>query len=420
MPGSSAKPSRASLLALCLAHLATVTVQAQQSEKRAPIVVSEQARQIQAEAILIDGHNDLPWKIRERGSPSFDKLDISKPQAGLHTDIPRLRAGGVKAQFWSVYVPASTRHSGRALADTLEQIELVKAMIAHYPQTFEFAGTVADIRRIVASGKIASLIGVEGGHSIENSLNVLRQLYVEGARYMTLTHTDTLDWADSATDEERHGGLTPFGEQVVREMNQLGMLVDISHVSIGTMKQALAVSQAPVIFSHSSARAIANHPRNVLDDVLRLVPQNGGVVMVNFYPGFVVPSSAERLSSAIPRFREFHKQHAGDVEAIRKEMRRWSMENPLDPGDIQIVLDHIDHIVEVAGIDNVGLGSDFDGIDIVPRQLEDVSAYPRITQGLLDRGYSTEEIKKILGENLLRAMEQAEKVSARLKEQAAE
>lgn len=418
MPGSSAKPSRVSLLTLCLALVATATLKAQQNEKHAPIVVSEQARQIQAEAILIDGHNDLPWKIRERGSPAFDKLDISKPQAGLHTDIPRLRAGGVKAQFWSVYVPSSTRHTGRALADTLEQIELVKAMIAHYPQAFEFAGTVADIRRIVAAGKIASLIGVEGGHSIENSLGVLRQLYVEGARYMTLTHSDTLDWADSATDEQRHGGLTPFGEEVVHEMNRLGMLVDISHVSIGTMKQALAVSQAPVIFSHSSARAIANHPRNVPDDVLRLVPQNGGVVMVNFYPGFVVPSSAERLNSAIPQFREFRKQHAGDAEAIRKEMRRWSIENPLEHGDIHIVLDHIDHIVEVAGIDNVGLGSDFDGIEIVPRQLEDVSAYPRITQGLLDRGYSTEEIKKILGENLLRAMEKAEKVSARLKEQA--
>jgi membrane dipeptidase len=409
-----------SLIALCLALFAAAALQAQQNEKHAPIVVSERARQIQAEAILVDGHNDLPWKIRERGSPSFDNLDIAKPQAGLHTDIPRLRAGGVKAQFWSVYVPSSTRHSGRALADTLEQIELVKSMIARYPETFEFAGTVADIRRIVAAGKIASLIGVEGGHSIENSLNVLRQLYIEGARYMTLTHSDTLDWADSATDEERHGGLTPFGEEVVHEMNRLGMLVDISHVSVGTMKHALSISQAPVIFSHSSARAIANHPRNVPDDVLRLAHKNGGVVMVNFYPGFVVPSSAERLNSAIPQFREFRKQHAGDADAIRKEMRRWSIENPLERGDIQVVLDHIDHIVEVAGIDNVGLGSDFDGIDIVPKELEDVSAYPRITQGLLDRGYSAEEIKKILGENLLRAMEKAEKVAARLKAQAAE
>src|SRR4051794_36743148 len=253
MSGPLARAMRVSYGAWLLALFAVAPLYAQQNEKHAPIVVSERASQIQAEAILIDGHNDLPWKIRERGSPSFENLDIAKPQAGLHTDIPRLRAGGVKAQFWSVYVPSSTRHNGRALSDTLEQIELVKSMIARYPETFEFAGTVADIRRIVAAGKIASMIGVEGGHSIENSLGVLRQLYVEGARYMTLTHSDTLDWADSATDEERHGGLTTFGEAVVHEMNRLGMLVDISHVSIGTMKQALAISQAPVIFSHSSA-----------------------------------------------------------------------------------------------------------------------------------------------------------------------
>jgi len=283
---------------------------------RGEIVVSDRAREIHARATLIDGHNDLPWKIREQGSPGFEKLDISQSQPKLDTDIPRLRAGGVKAQFWSVFVPASTGADGKALSTTLEQIALVKAMIKRYPDVFEFAGSVGDIERICAAGRIASLIGVEGGHSIENSLNVLRELYAQGARYMTLTHSDTLDWADSATDAERHGGLTPFGEEVVKEMNRLGMLVDISHVSVGTMQHALRLSQAPVIFSHSSARTIADHPRNVPDEVLKLTAEKGGVVMVNFYSGFVVPSSAERGKKALPLLRELRAKtrprHGGD------------------------------------------------------------------------------------------------------------
>lgn len=374
------------------------------------IVVSERAKQIHSGAILIDGHNDLPWKIRELGTPSFEKFDIAQPQAALHTDIPRLRAGGVKAQFWSVFVPASTRHSGKSLAATLEQIAIVKAMLAHYPDVFEFAGSVDDIQRISAAGKIASMIGVEGGHSIENSLSVLRQLYTEGARYMTLTHSDTLDWADSATDEPKHNGLAPFGEDVVREMNRLGMLVDISHVSPDVMKHAIRISKAPVIFSHSSARAIADHPRNVPDDVLKLTAANGGVVMVNFYPGFVVPSAAERAKLAIPVLKELRAKHGGDSEKIRAEMRTWAARHPIDNGSIHIVLDHIEHIARVAGVDHVGIGSDYDGIESVPAQLEDVSTYPRITQGLLDRGYSDADIRKILGGNLLRAMRKAEQV----------
>jgi membrane dipeptidase len=252
---------------------------------------------------------------------------------------------------------------------------------------------------------------VEGGHSIENSLAVLRQLYEQGARYMTLTHSDTLDWADSATDTERHNGLTPFGEEVVREMNRLGMLVDISHVSIPTMKHALRVSRAPVIFSHSSARAIADHPRNVPDDVLKLTAENGGVVMVNFYSGFVVPSAAERGKRAIPYFRELREKYGKDTEKIRAEMRNWALKNPFDRGSVHVVLDHIDHIAKVAGVNHVGLGSDFDGIDVAPVQLEDVGTYPNITQGLLDRGYSEQDIQKILGGNLLRAMRGAEKVA---------
>jgi membrane dipeptidase len=390
------------------------TVSGQQA--RGKIVVSDRARQIHASSILVDGHNDLPWRIREQGSPSFEKLDISKPQPELHTDIPRLREGGVKAQFWSVYVPAGTRHDGKALSTTLEQIALVKAMIERYPETFEFAGSVADIERICKAGKIASLIGVEGGHSIENSLAVLRQLYEQGARYMTLTHSDTLDWADSATDEERHGGLTNFGEQVVREMNRLGMLVDISHVSVPTMKQAIGLSRAPVIFSHSSARAIADHPRNVPDDVLRMTAKNGGVVMVNFYPGFVVPSSAERSKKTIPLLRELKEKYGQDTAAIRAEMRRWSISNPIDRGSIHDVLDHVEHIAKVAGVDHVGLGSDFDGIEVVPADLEDVSTYPKITQGLLDRGFSDDDIRKILGGNLLRVLGEAEIVAHRLQQ----
>jgi membrane dipeptidase len=398
-------------------HVGILAWAAEPQQNRGEITVSDRARQIHRDAILIDGHNDLPWKFRERGTPPFDTLDIAKPQPELHTDIPRLRAGGVKAQFWSVYVPASTRHDGKALSSTLEQIAFVKSMIERYPEAFGLALSVADIERVSKEGKIASLIGVEGGHSIENSLAVLRQLYEQGARYMTLTHSDTLDWADAATDDEKHGGLTPFGEEVVREMNRLGMLVDLSHVSIGTMKQAIGISQAPVIFSHSSARAIADHPRNVPDEVLRLTAKNGGVVMINFYPGFVVPAAAENAKKALPVLRELKQKYGQDTKAIRAEMKRWSQQNPTDPGSIHNVLDHVDHVVKVAGADHVGLGSDFDGIETVPAQLEDVSTYPKITQGLLDRGYSEADIRKILGGNLLRVLRGAEAAAARLKQE---
>jgi membrane dipeptidase len=400
-------------------HTAPAMAQANEPSDNSPaeVLLGERARKIHERCILVDGHNDLPWMIRTRGSSTFDKLDISKPQPELHTDIPRLRQGGVKAQFWSVFVPASTRHEGKALATTLEQIEIVKAMIKRYPDTFELALTVADIERICGEGKIASMIGVEGGHSIENSLAVLRQLYHEGARYMTLTHSDTLDWADSATDVERHGGLTPFGEEVVREMNRLGMLVDLSHVSVPTMKHALRVTQAPVIFSHSSARKIADHPRNVPDEVLKLTAENGGVVMVNFFSGFVVPSAAARGIEWINLRAALKEKYGDDEEKLLAEMRRWETENPMERGTIQIVLDHIDHVVRVAGVDHVGLGSDFDGINLLPTQIEDVSMYPNITQGLLDRGYGEEEIRRILGGNLLRVMRQTEQVAGQLQAQ---
>jgi membrane dipeptidase len=331
----------------------------------------------------------------------------------MHTDIPRLKAGGVGAQFWSVYVPAETMKEGTALSDTLEQIALVKQMIERYPDVFEQARTAADVERITKQGKIASLMGVEGGHAIEDSLENLRSLHALGCGYMTLTHSDTLAWADAATDKEAHGGLTPFGEEVVREMNRLGMLVDLSHVSDETMKDALRISKAPVIYSHSSARAIAGHPRNVPDDVLKLVKENGGVVMVNFFPGFIVPKSAQIMADMFEKRRQLRAQFPNDADYKREE-RKWELANPYPAGSIHNVVDHIDHLVKVAGIDCVGIGSDFDGINRVPKQLEDVSTYPLITQELLNRGYKPADIHKIMSGNILRVMRQAEKVAADL------
>jgi membrane dipeptidase len=377
---------------------------------RGPVVLTPEAERIHKSSILIDGHNDMPWEIRKQGSRKFDKLDISKPQATLQTDIPRLRKGGMGAQFWSVWVPATTAYDGTALVSTLEQIDLVHAMINRYPDTFELALTVDDIRRIHADGKIASLIGVEGGHCIENSINVLRQLHKLGARYMTLTHSDTIDWADSGTDEARNGGLTPFGREVIAEMNQLGMMVDISHVSIDTMKQAIQVSKAPVIFSHSSTRAVAESPRNVPDEVLELVKKNDGVVMVNFFSGFVVPDAAARYMDRLGRERKL-KKTIKDPDELQAVLRRTDPKGPMTRGTIHDLVDHIDHIVQVAGIDHVGIGSDFDGVSTLPTQLEDVSCYPYITQALLDRGYSEADIKKVLGENLLRVMARVEEVA---------
>ncbi len=385
-------------------------------ERRSTVKVGAAAHNTHRETFVFDGHNDLPWALRSNASSSFERMDISQPQPTLHTDIARLRKGNVGAQFWSVYVPAETGKQGEALLQTLEQIDLVHAMVERYPQVFEFARTAADVRRIQRAGKIASLIGVEGGHSIENSLENLRRLHRLGAGYMTLTHSDTLDWADSATDGARHGGLSTFGEEVVREMNRLGMLVDLSHVSPATMKDALRVSQAPIIFSHSSARAVADHARNVPDDVLRLTADNGGVVMVNFFSGFVVPESARRMSRMFDAFREIREEHPVDKDARAKASAAWRAKNPILPGTIHDLVDHIDHIVRVAGIRHVGLGSDYDGVSVVPRQLEDVAAYPRITQELLNRGYTATEVDLICSGNILRVMERAEQVANRLAE----
>jgi membrane dipeptidase len=377
---------------------------------RKPVVLTEAARRLHAEALVIDGHNDLPWQLREKADLSFDRLDIARPQKRIHTDIPRLREGGVGAQFWAAFVPAETRKNGTAVKATLEQIDVIHRMVRAYPDTFEMAYTAEDIVRIRKQGKIASLIGVEGGHSIDNSLGVLRTFHALGVRYMTLTHGETLDWADSATDKPKHGGLTEFGEQVVREMNRLGMLVDISHVSADTMRHALRVSRAPVIASHSSAFALAPHPRNVPDDVLRLVAKNGGVVMVNFFPAFIIPEAARAMKEMYQASRELREKYPNEKD-YQAAFEQWKREHPFPTGSVHQVVDHIEHIIKVAGVDHVGLGSDFDGIFATPRQLEDVACFPYITQELLNRGYSRESILKILGGNLLRVLRQAEVVA---------
>ena len=381
-----------------------------EAKAREPVTLTPDALRIHREALLIDGHNDLPWQFREKKDLSFRSIDISRPQANLHTDIPRLRQGNVGAQFWSAFVPALTQKQGSAVRQTLEQIDVIHRMVHRYPETFAMAYTADDIVRIHKQGKIASLIGIEGGHSIDNSLAVLRMYYALGARYMTLTHSETLDWADSATDEAKHHGLTEFGEQVILEMNRLGMLVDISHVSAETMRHTLRVSRAPIIASHSSAYALAAHPRNVPDDVLRLVAKNGGVVMVNFFPGFLVPEAARATKGMFQTARELRKKYPREEEFMLA-LREWQREHPLPTASVHNVVDHIEHIIRVAGVDHVGLGSDFDGIPVVPKQLTDVSCYPYITQELLSRGHDKDEILKILGLNLLRVFRQVEEVA---------
>ncbi len=383
--------------------------------------ISPEAEEIHRSAIVIDGHNDLPATLREeaekrgKSEVSFDDIDLSREQAQFHTDIPRLRKGGVGAQFWVAYVGPETARTNQSAHQTLEQIDLIHRMIARYPDTFELATTAADIERIHARGKIASLLCVEGGHSIENSLGILRVYHQLGVRYMTLTHSESLDWADAATDKPRAGGLSEFGRAVVREMNRLGMLVDISHVAPSTMNAALDVSRAPIIASHSSAYAIAAHPRNIPDDVLVRIKRNGGLVMVNFFSGFVVPESAKAMLRMFEINREIRAKYQDAAEG-EKAAEAWWKAHPIPRGTVKDLVNHIDHIVKVAGIDHVGLGSDYDGVKTLPIDLADVASYPVITQELLSRGYSAPQIRKILGENLLRVMRAAEKVAREWKD----
>ena len=378
---------------------------------------------------LIDGHNDLPWELRERaahgggdvstlslapGDPAG--VNLAAPVAGTHTDLPRLAAGGVGAQFWSVYVPASLA-SGGAVAAVLEQIDVVRRMIAAYPEALELALTGADLERIFASGRVASLLGAEGGHAIASSLGVLRMLYVLGVRYLTLTHNANVGWADSATDEPQAGGLTEFGRDVVREMQRIGMLVDLSHVSVSTMNHALDVAHAPVIFSHSSARALCDTPRNVPDDVLARLAGNGGVAMVTFVPGFVSQQCADwvvGLKAEAAR-RGLDPKDFSQLFSIKSE---WERAHPQPRATLAQVADHVDHVRAVVGVAHVGLGGDFDGTPDVTVGLEDVSAYPALFAELLARGWTESDCAALAGGNVLRALRAAESYAASVTGQA--
>lgn len=369
--------------------------------------VSERAKAVHAAGMLFDGHNDLPWRLRQDGDMAFTKFDLSKRLDSGQTDIPRLREGGVKAQFWSVYIPSEQPNPARTV---LDQIDLVYRMCERYPNDFTLATSADEVEAAVKAGKIASLIGIEGGIAIEDDLAMLRDFARLGARYMTLTHNKTLGWADAATDDPKHGGLSPFGDRVVREMNRLGMFVDISHVSPDTMDDVLRISKAPVIASHSSARAIADHPRNVPDAILKQIPANGGVIMVNFYSGFVVPEAVKQNRESRA---ELMKKHP-DPAAYRKAQIEYNQSHPIPRGTVKDVADHIEHMIKVAGVDHVGIGSDFDGITAWPVGLEDVSDYPRLTEELLRRNLSETDIHKILGGNVLRAFRKVGQVAREL------
>ncbi len=378
----------------------------------------EKAREILRSTPMIDGHNDLPWQYRTRVDNHVDQIDLagdtSTLEPTMHTDLARLREGQLAAQFWSLFIPVEYDRPGAAKI-LFEQIDVTLRMIDRYADTFELARSADDIERIAGAGKIASVLAVEGGHSIENSLAVLRQAHAVGARYMTLTHNNNIAWADSATDEPRHGGLSEFGKEVVREMNRLGMMVDLSHVAPPTMHDALDVSEAPVIFSHSSARAVCDHPRNVPDDVLQRVRDSNAIVMATFVPSFI--SEEARLHRAAAEAEERRLQEAGvDAAAAERGVEVWLESNPMPSATLQQVADHIDHLRDVAGIDHIGIGSDFDGIRAVPVGLEDVSKYPALIAELLERGYAEDDVAKIAGRNLLRVMREAEAAAARIRD----
>jgi len=365
---------------------------------------------------LIDGHNDAPWSIRSHVAnhlKDFDFKDTTGLEKPMHTDLTRLRAGGVGGVFWSVWVPPDLE-GGDAVTAVLEQIDVVHRLVQRYPEDLEIALTADDVRRIHAAGRIASLIGAEGGYSIDNSLAVLRQLYALGTRYMTLTHWSNVDWADSATDAPVIGGLSEFGEAVIREMNRLGMMVDLSHVSERVMVDTLRLTRAPVIFSHSCALAFNPHPRNVSDDVLRKLAANGGVVMMNFGSFFVSRAYLDRYGAAKAEEARLEALNPGDPALVESELERWYEANPIPQVTIEEAADHIDHIRDVAGIDHVGLGSDYDGVGSLPLGLEDVSGFPVLLAELANRGYSVNDLAKVAGLNVLRVMDEVENVAAEL------
>lgn len=406
--------------------LAAVLMAGAASAQPADPKLAARIDKVLAKTPLIDGHNDIPWAARQRFGDHPERLDLSKDttalsapgEPGLMTDIPRLRAGRVGGQFWSVYIPAS--YNGPiAVQTTLEQIDIVKGLAVRYPDVFEMAYTADDVTRIHKAGRIASLVGIEGGHQINESLPVLRQMYDAGARYMTLTHSLNTRWADSATANPQHGGLTAFGKQVVAEMNRLGMLVDLSHVSADTMRDALEVSQAPIIFSHSGASGVAEHARNVPDDVLALVKKNRGVVMVNFAVNYV---SRERAVWSADRSAEQARYNAppfgglyiGQPEKAKAALAEWEKAHPKPRVTLAMVADHVDHIAKVCGRDCVGLGSDFDGIPETPEGLEGVDKYPALLAEMARRGWTDAELAGLAGGNVLRALREAEAVAKKL------
>jgi len=399
----------ASLFALAL--IAMPTLAAAQAPTRAELARIDR---ILRQTPLIDGHNDLPWEIRSAHGNDLANVDLNADTITppLHTDIPRLRQGRVGGQFWSVYVPAALKGADATRA-TFEQIDLTRRMIARYPRAFEFANSADDIVRIHRNGRIASMFGMEGGEAIDNNLALLREFRAAGVLYMTLTHSQNTAWVDSATDAPRHGGLTTFGEEVVREMNRVGMLVDLSHVSAEAMRDALRVSEAPVIFSHSSAFGVTPHPRNVPDDVLQLVRANGGVVMVNFFPAF---TSTEVWHWGARRTAEEARVKAlnpADPAAVTAGVAAWIAANLIPHTDIGTIADHIDHIGRVAGRAHVGLGGDYDGVPWLPEGLEGVDGYPALLVEMHRRGWSDAEIAGLAGGNVLCALRGAERVAAR-------
>lgn len=377
----------------------------------------EQAIRILEEVPLIDGHNDVPIQYRTRADYKFSEIDLMNTldlDRPMHTDIPRLREGRVGGQFWSVYVSPNQPES-ESVQQTMEQIDFVYRMIEQYPDDFALALTADDVERVFADGKIASLIGMEGGHSIGNSLGVLRQFYNLGARYMTITHSRTLDWADSATDDPANNGLSEFGEEVIKEMNRLGMMVDLSHISPETMRDAIRVSEAPVIFSHSSARGMADHSRNVPDDVLEMTRENGGIVMVTFVPLFLSEDLRRHSAEASAKRAKLESLYQGQPDKAEEEFQAWADANPAPEATLEQVADHIDYIRGLIGVDYIGIGADYDGIPSLPAGLEDVSTYPDLFAELLRRGYTDEDLKKIAGLNILRVMREVEDVAGRLR-----
>ncbi|MGN5378948.1 membrane dipeptidase [Streptomyces sp. MUSC 14] len=370
---------------------------------------TDEARSLLREFPVVDGHNDLPWALREQVRYDLAARDIAVPQnEHLHTDIPRLREGGVGAQYWSVYVRSDLPG---AVPATLEQIDCVRQLIARHPADLRAALTAADMEAARAEGRIASLMGAEGGHSIDNSLGTLRGLYELGVRYMTLTHNDNNDWADSATDEPKVGGLSAFGREVVREMNRLGMLVDLSHVAATTMRAALDTTSAPVIFSHSSSRAVCDHPRNIPDDVLERLPANGGMAMVTFVPKFVLQAAVDWTLAADENMRAHGFHHLASTPEAMKIHRAFEERNPRPIATVSTVADHLDHMREVAGIDHLGIGGDYDGTAFTPDGLSDVSGYPNLLAELLERGWSKADLAKLTWQNAVRVLGAAEDVA---------